>query len=55
MGYGKSEAKTFRAGEALAMATSLAIRDGGARISTEIPLQPKVVRWLDELQRVEGD
>ena len=36
VGYGKAEASRFGSGEAVGEATMLAIRDGGARIATEV-------------------
>jgi hypothetical protein len=36
IGYGKAEAAMFGAGEAVGEATMQAIRDGGARIATEV-------------------
>ena len=53
VGYGKSEAETFQSGEALGMATSMAIRDGGARITTEIPQHPRIATWIETLRQVE--
>ena len=46
VGYGKAEASTFGAGEAVGEATMLAIRDGGARIATEVA--PAIATALKE-------
>ncbi len=47
VGYGKSPDSVFNSGKALAEATTLAIRDAGARIAIEARRHPGVVRWLD--------
>ena len=49
VGYGKSEAGSFGADDALGEATMLAIRDGGARIAIEMSQQPQVVTWLETI------
>ena len=48
VGYGKSEAGIFGGNEALADSTLQAIRDGGARISIDIPKDPAFVAWVRE-------
>jgi hypothetical protein len=47
VGYGKSDEGT--ASEALERATEEAIRDGGARIATELPQQPETRAWLAQI------
>lgn len=46
VGYGKSEGGAFSSDAALGDATMLAIRDGGARISIDLPRQPKLADWV---------
>jgi hypothetical protein len=46
VGYGKSPTSMFGDGKALSEATTLAIRDGGAKIATEAFRQPAVLQWL---------
>jgi hypothetical protein len=46
VGYGKSPDQAFSAGDALENATTLAIRDAGARIAIEAPRHPAVLKWL---------
>jgi len=46
VGYGKSPDQAFGAGDALEDATTLAIRDAGARIAIEAPQHPAVLKWL---------
>lgn len=47
VGYGKSPDRVFSGGKALEEATTLAIRDAGARIAIEARQHPAVIRWLD--------
>jgi hypothetical protein len=47
VGYGKSPDKVLGGGKALEQATTLAIRDAGARIAIETRQHPAVIRWLD--------
>ena len=47
VGYGKAEAGTFQAAEAVNSATVLAIRDAGARIAIELPRQGFFQDWLE--------
>ena len=49
VGYGKSEAAVFGENAALAEATMLAIRDGGARIAVDLVKQQGVAQWLAAL------
>jgi hypothetical protein len=49
VGYGKSEAAAFGENAALAEATMLAIRDGGARIAVDLVKQQGVAQWLAAL------
>ncbi|MEX2489105.1 MAG: hypothetical protein WD356_06195 [Pseudomonadales bacterium] len=50
VGYGKSEPGVFGHGDALGEATMLAIRDGGARIATNLADQPEITQWLASRQ-----
>jgi hypothetical protein len=47
VGYGKAEAGTFQAADAVNSATVLAIRDAGARIAIELPRQSFFQTWLE--------
>ena len=47
VGYGKAEAGTFQAADAVNSATVLAIRDAGARIAIELPGQAFFQAWLE--------
>ena len=47
VGYGKAEAGTFQAADAVNSATVLAIRDAGARIAIELPRQSFFQAWLE--------
>ncbi len=50
VGYGKAEGGVFSGSDALREATLLAIRDGGARIAIDLPLEPAVVDWLQQVE-----
>ena len=52
VGYGKAEGTIFGGGEAVGEATMLAIRDGGARIATE--LSPRIAALLAAQDETRG-
>jgi hypothetical protein len=52
VGYGKAEGAMFGSGEAVGEATMLAIRDGGARIATE--LSPRIAALLAASEETQG-
>ena len=52
VGYGKAEGAMFGSGEAVGEATMLAIRDGGARIATE--LSPRIAALLAASEETKG-
>ncbi|XOV87681.1 MAG: hypothetical protein ACFHX7_22455 [Pseudomonadota bacterium] len=51
VGYGKAEGGVFKGDDALGEATLLAIRDGGARIAIDLPAEPVVAQWLQQISR----
>lgn len=52
VGYGKAEGSMFGSGDAVGEATMLAIRDGGARIATE--LSPRIAALLADSEETNG-
>ncbi len=46
VGYGKSPGSAFGSSEALGNATTLAIRDGGAKIVMDVLRSPAALKWL---------